>query len=246
MDNFRPALTYTKEDKNYLKYRYCDCFGGKCKCSETEREISGRKVLEGIPSRGQELKEWCAWVSAQMVLEYYGYQITPEEIGRKTYRIAGSEWEGAQSGLEGRHYSAYEQAIRELGQDTLELEWYTYGSTDESADDEALRVILDAIENSAPVLIMADHDWTGLDPWDNPKIGHVSVLVGYSLNSREGLVKEAPFVGVSPPSIRFHDPANFVTSGGVGLGTYWINYFDVFSRTTRDGGWLELIVVRRR
>jgi hypothetical protein len=50
------------------------------------------KVLENIPSYSQESTEWCAWVSAQMVLSYYGYTVSPQAVAVETFKLADQTW----------------------------------------------------------------------------------------------------------------------------------------------------------
>jgi hypothetical protein len=50
-------------------------------------------VLENFPVIGQGGENWCAWASAQMVLEYYGYDATQKTIAEKTYGCGRLEWE---------------------------------------------------------------------------------------------------------------------------------------------------------
>jgi uncharacterized protein YvpB len=201
-----------------------------------------RKILEGIPSFSQGFTSWCAWVSAQMVLSYYGYNVTPESIADKTFDLADEKWDG-RSGLPGYLFSSYSLAITNMSNDNFDV----YELTSVSKED-LLSQIIDAIDMGNPIILASNGAWLydfsgGNDllqilKW--PDGGHASVIVGYS-QANEGLVKELPILGVSPPAIRVHDPA----MSACGIGVYWLNYDDFFEKVTAEDSFLKLLVIKR-
>ena len=81
-----------------------------------------------------------------------------------------------------------------------------------------------------PIPFFGDFKW--------PDQLHASVIVGYSF-SEEGLVKEAPILGVDPPAIRLHDSA----TEPVKFGSYWINYDQLFEKTVNSTH-LKLFIIK--
>lgn len=205
----------------------------------SREELTGR-VLERIPALAQNWKPWCAWVSARMVLEYYGYSgVSEDQIGRETYKAAGreDEWvkKGEILGLPLNMTNEYFNTINHLGDDQLFIEQITTRQKE-----ELLKEIIDAIKQGNPIIIASNGPW--LFDYDlivqkikNPEGAHASVIVGYSF-SREGLVRQLPGLSVSPPAIKLHDPA----TADLGIGTYWLSYDEFFERTVNEKSFLKL------
>jgi internalin A len=203
-----------------------------------------RKVLEGIPSPSQGDTSWCAWYSAQMVLDYYGYDVAPEAIAARTFDLAGRSWNGESLPMD--LFGSYGNAIVALSDDNLQTKELTSRNRDVLLND-----LIEEINKGNPVIVASNGAWlfdlsSGTWLYDDlkylkwPDGGHASVIVGYSLTN-EGLVKELPILGVSPPAIRIHDSA----TSSIGIGTYWLSFNDFFNKVTADNSWLRLLVIQR-
>ena len=203
-----------------------------------------RKILEGIPSPSQGDTPWCAWYSAKMVLDYYGYDAAPEAIAARTFDLGGRSWNGEALPMD--LFDSYGNAIVALSDDNLQTKELTSRNREVLLND-----LIDSINEGNPVIVASNGAWlfdlsSGKWLYDDlknlkwPAGGHASVIVGYSLTN-EGLVKELPILGVSPPAIRMHDSA----TTSIGIGTYWLSFNDFFNKVTADNSWLRLLVIQR-
>ncbi|MFW6173355.1 MAG: C39 family peptidase [Elusimicrobiota bacterium] len=193
-----------------------------------------RKVLEGINIIGQK-GDGCAWASAEMVLKYYGYDVSQETIGQMTCKDTVHNWE---RGLTDDLFDRYTEIIEQLSDNSLEVEQLSVNDKQET-----LNQIKNAIFNDNPIILMSNGGWL-IDFFDyikHPINVHASVIVGYSLNSREVFVKELPILGVSPPAIKLYDPATVFLD----FGAYWLNFATFYKKTT-DGSFLRLWEVKER
>lgn len=205
--------------------------------------LQERKVLEGIETITQGDKPWCAWASAQMVLKYYGYDFTQETIGQMTCKDTGYDWTvGWVTALR----DEFIETIEKLSDYNLKIK--PLSTTDKQ---DILDQIKNAINDDNPIIVISngawlfDYSWAGDIKW--PLGAHASVIVGYSLSSREEFVKGLPFPGVQPPAIKLHDPAMMDIrweahgfKANINLIAYWLNYDTFFEKTTKENNFLIL------
>lgn len=213
------------------------------------------KILQNFPSYSQESTGWCAWVSAQMVLSYYGYSVSPQAVAIETFEGAGQTWGAKDSdGLPWRYYTSYEAAIRSLSNDRLETE-----EISAQDKDEVLYKIFEAIDRGNPVIILSGGPWL-YDATDLPELtslevfpesswpsgDHASVIVGYSLNQELnnlaalGLLTFFSNLIDSPPVVMIHDPA----TAAINVGEYWVSYDKLFEKTLGYPSVTRLIIVK--
>ncbi len=213
------------------------------------------KVLENIPSYSQESTEWCAWVSAQMVLSYYGYTVSPQAVAVETFKLADQTWGGNdKDGLPWRYYRFYGDAIRSLSDNNLDIEEVTTQNKD-----EVLYKIFEAIDRGYPVILVSGGPWL-YDATDLPELswiefspesswpngGHASVIVGYSLKEEmNNFLTVGPLTFFTnlldyPPVVKIHDPA----TAAIGVGTYWVSYDKLFEKTIGYPAVTRLIIVK--
>ena len=138
-------------------------------------------LLKGVPIYSQENDNWCQWVSAQMVLGYYGYSIPAQRIAIKTYEFANQKWDakkGYNTDTKTDNLKIhFKNAITSLSENNLEIEEIT--TRDQK---EMQSKIFEAIDNGYPVIIMSTGAWLyDLFGKKYPEgNGHASVIVGYS------------------------------------------------------------------
>ena len=213
------------------------------------------KVLNDFPSHSQGDTSWCAWVSAQMVLSYYGYSYSPEEIAVETFKLAGQTWSGSDNeGLPWRYYKSYEEAIQSLSNNGLTVDEI---STDDK--DEILFKIFAAIDYGYPIILLSggpwlydatdfpDSSWIELSPETSwPSGNHASVIVGYSLKEEmNNFFSFGPLTFLTnlldyPPVIKIHDPATAAN----GVGIYWVSYSKLFDKTIGYPSVTRLLTVK--
>jgi len=215
---------------------------------------SQQKLLENFPSYSQDDTGWCAWVSAQMVLKYYGYSVPPQKIAVKTFELANEIWsleavKADKNGLPLGRIPDYENAIMALSNNSLEIEEIAA-----SDKDKLLYKIYESMDSGCPIIILSTAPWL-YDVYGGkyPAGAHASVIVGYSLDfkTNENLAGhpfDLNYPGVlaslvsSPPALRLQDPA----TAALGEGAYWLSYKHFFDKTTSSKEFLKLIVVKRR
>lgn len=212
------------------------------------------KVLDKFPIYSQGSTEWCAWVSAQMALDYYGYKVSPKAVAEETFRLAGQTWGGKPEDLlEGKYNKYYDNAIKSLSNDNLYAE-----KIDAQNKDDLLFKIFDAIDRGYPIILESNGPWLydandipqAFSWWFTPESswpsgGHASVIVGYSLNQEYNLNIPISFKFITnlldnPPAIKIHDPA----TAALGYGTYWVSYDKLFEKIIYHASSTRLIIVK--
>ena len=214
------------------------------------------KVLENIPSYSQDSTDWCSWVSAQMVLNYYGYSVSPQAVAVKTFELAGQKWGGKDKDeLPWRYYKFYEDAIRSLSNNHLAID-----EINAQNKDDVLYKIFEAIDHGYPIILLSGGPWL-YDATDLPELSsiidvspesswpsgdHASVIVGYSLKEEmNNFITSGPLTFFTnlldyPPVIKIQDPATAAT----GVGIYWVSYGKLFEKTIGYPSVTRLIIVK--
>ncbi|VVB64682.1 WD domain, G-beta repeat [uncultured archaeon] len=227
---------------------------GACAVGQTASNAQ-EKILENIPSYSQGSTHWCAWVSAQMVLNYYGYTVSPQEVAVKTFELAGQTWGGTdKNGLPPQYYKFYKGAIRSLSNNNIVVE-----EINVQDKKEVLNKIFEAIDRGYPIILLSGGPWlydatdfpdsSWIEPstessW--PSGNHASVIVGYSLKEEmNNFFSTGPLTFLTnlldyPPVIKMNDPA---TAAG-GVGSYWVSYDKFFEKTIGYPSVARLLIVR--
>jgi len=213
------------------------------------------KILENIPIYSQDDTSWCSWVSAQMVLSYYGYSVSPQAVAAKTFELAGQTWGGKdKDSLPWRYYKFYGDAIISSSNNNLVIE-----EINTQNKEDILYKIFEAIDRGYPIILLSGGPWL-YDATDLPELSwiefspesswpsgdHASVIVGYSLKEEmNNFITFGPLTFFTnlldyPPVIKIHDPATAAT----GAGTYWVSYSKLFEKTIGYPSVTRLMIVK--
>ncbi|HOO54947.1 MAG TPA: C39 family peptidase [Methanothrix sp.] len=213
------------------------------------------KVLDDFPSYSQGDTQWCAWVSAQMVLSYYGYSKSPQAVAVETFKLAGQTWGGRDiDDLPWECYEYYGKAIRSLSNNNLAIE-----EINTQNKNDIQYEIFQAIDRGHPIILLSNGPWlydatdlpvlaSFLQESSYPSEGHVSVIVGYSKNEEMnnfaprdiGFISFFTNLLVNPPVVKIHDPS----TANIGVGTYWVSYDKLFEKTIGSPSNTQLIIVK--